>query len=121
MLCLTSEKNVYSWGAGENGTLGHDNFHGLNKPQLIKELKNDEIIFIAAGDFSSAAINVHGHLYTWGRGKYGILGHGSEENINSPRRVNDANLDNEKVFYVSLGYYHTLCATSMILINISGC
>lgn len=112
MMCLTSERSVYSWGSGDNGILGHGNTYGLNKPELIKELKNDDIIFIAAGDFSSAAINNHGHLFTWGKGKYGILGLGSEENITLPKRVYDINLENEKVFYIALGFYHSICSTS---------
>ena len=118
MMCLTSERSVFSWGSGEDGILGHGNTHGVNKPLLIKELKNDDIIFIAASDFSSAAINNHGHLYTWGRGKYGILGHGSEENITLPRRVQDSAIENEKVFYISLGFYHALCCTGMVFIYI---
>lgn len=113
-MCLTSERIVYSWGSGENGMLGHGNTSGFNKPQLIVSLKNDETIFIAVGDFNSAAINSNGHLYTWGRGKYGILGNGTEENSLLPRRIIDGDLDKEKVFYVSLGFYHTLCATRIL-------
>jgi alpha-tubulin suppressor-like RCC1 family protein len=111
MMCLTSEKSVYSWGSGENGILGHGNTSGLNKPQLIKELKAEEIIFIAAGDFVSGAISIKGHLFVWGRGKYGVLGIGSEENVSIPKRVDDNSIADEKIFFVSLGLYHTLCCT----------
>jgi hypothetical protein len=117
MMCLTSDKLVYSWGSGENGILGHGNHHGLNKPQLIKELRNEEIIFIAAGEFNSAAININGHLFTWGKGKYGMLGHGIEENSLLPKRVIDSTLQNERVFFVSMGFHHTLCATRKYLYN----
>ncbi len=116
MMCLTSERSVFSWGSGEDGILGHGNTSGLNKPEIVKELKNDEIIFIAAGDFTSAAINNHGHLYTWGRGKYGVLGHGSEESQFLPKRVYDSSLENEKVFFVALGFYHSLCSSSKWLV-----
>jgi len=109
MMCLTSDRLVYSWGSGNNGVLGHDNNDGLNKPELIKELKQYEIIFISAGDFSSAAINSDGNLFMWGRGKYGILGQGSEENQLKPKKIQDTILLNEKIFYVSCGFYHTLC------------
>jgi alpha-tubulin suppressor-like RCC1 family protein len=113
MMCLTSERTVFSWGSGDNGILGHGNSYGLNKPELIKELKNDEIIFIAAGDFASAAINIKGHLFLWGKGKYGILGMGSEENNFIPKRVVDNSIDQEKIFFVSLGFYHTLCCSGI--------
>ena len=114
MICLTTENKVYSWGSGENGILGHGNTYGLNKPQMIKEFQSEEIINIAAGSFNSAAINVNGNLFTWGRGKYGILGQGSEEDILVPRKVKEGNLDREKVFFVSLGFYHSVCLTSII-------
>jgi E3 ubiquitin-protein ligase HERC2 len=112
MICLTTENKVYSWGSGENGILGHGNTYGLNKPQMIKEFLSEEIIFVAAGSFNSAAINVNGHLYSWGRGKYGLLGHGSEEDITSPKRIKEGNIDKEQVFFISLGFYHTICITS---------
>ncbi len=114
MMCLTNEYTVFSWGSGENGVLGHGDTYGVNKPEIIKELKNDTIIFIAASDFSSAAINNYGHLFTWGKGKYGILGLGSEENVNLPKRVHDISLDSEQIFFVSLGFYHTICSSSKI-------
>ena len=95
MMCLTTENKVYSWGSGENGILGHGNTYGLNKPQMIKDLANENMIFIAAGSFNSAAIDVNGQLYTWGRGKYGILGQGSEEDILIPKKVNRPNRSNQ--------------------------
>ena len=115
MMCLTDERNVFSWGSGANGILGHGNDYGLDKPMIIKELKNSEIIFIAAGEFSSAAIDAHGQIYTWGRGKYGILGLGSEENSYIPKLISDKNLENVKLFYVSLGCYHSLCISSKFI------
>ena len=116
MLCLTSDHFVYSWGSGENGILGHGDNFGLNKPHLIKSFENTEIIFIAAGDFNSAAIDIKGSLYTWGRGNYGVLGLNSEESHSLPMKVNDENLNKERVFYVSLGFCHTLIATSIYII-----
>jgi alpha-tubulin suppressor-like RCC1 family protein len=118
MMCLTSERNVFSWGNGENGILGHGNEFGLDKPMLIKELQKEEIIYIAAGEFSSAAIDARGQLYMWGRGKYGILGLGTEDNISIPKMVIDQAFQDVKVFYVSLGIYHTLCLSSKNIINL---
>jgi alpha-tubulin suppressor-like RCC1 family protein len=111
MMCLSSEGVVYSWGSGENGVLGHGNNAGLNKPQMIRELRKEKICFIAAGEFNSAAISVHGSLYIWGQGKFGRLGIGNLDNQNTPQKVVDSGLDKEKVSYVSLGFYHTLCCT----------
>jgi len=46
------------------------------------------IIDIACGGFHSAAISRYGHLYTWGKGRYGRLGHGDYEDYLYPKLVN---------------------------------
>jgi len=115
MMALTNEKNVYSWGSGEGGQLGHGNEAGLDKPQLIASLRNLDIIFIAAGDSISGAIDLNGQLWLWGMGNFGRLGLGTEENINMPKPINDASLEKEKMFFVALGFYHTICATGKYL------
>ena len=109
MMCLSSEGLVYSWGSGENGVLGHGSMSSYDKPEVIKELKMSyEIVYIAAGMFTSAAISSTGQLFTWGRGKYGVLGLGSEESICIPTLVSNEKIKNEQIFYVSLGLYHSL-------------
>lgn len=35
----------------------------------------------------SAAVTARGELYTWGRGNYGRLGHGSSEDVSLPTLV----------------------------------
>ena len=43
---------------------------------------------IAAGGFHAAALTNDGEVYTWGTGRYGVLGHGSGgSNAASPKRV----------------------------------
>ena len=74
MIVLSSERRIYSWGSGDYGVLGHGNETGVNKPQLVKELVTEEIIFITCGEFNSGAITSHGRLYLWGNGKFGRLG-----------------------------------------------
>lgn len=74
MMVLSSDRKVYSWGSGEYGILGHGNENGINKPQLIMDLFDHEIIFITCGEFNSGAINSTGRLFLWGNGKFGRLG-----------------------------------------------
>ena len=42
---------------------------------------------IAAGGAHSACITVTGELYTWGKGRYGRLGHGDSEDQTRPKLV----------------------------------
>ncbi len=111
MMALSSDKLVFSWGAGEGGQLGHGTEAGLDKPQVIKALRNLNIIFIAAGEFNSGAVDSDGMLWLWGQGGYGRLGLGTEENFNIPKKIDDSVLEKEKIFFVTLGFYHTICAT----------
>ena len=120
MMALSSDRKLYSWGSGDFGVLGHGNETGVNKPQLVKDLVAEEIIFITCGEFNSGAISSLGRLYLWGNGKFGRLGNvnqfkvglGSEENENAPRLVMDSTIQKEKIFFVSIGFYHTICCTS---------
>jgi len=50
-------------------------------------------------------------LYTFGNGNWGVLGHGTEENLkfNQPKLVEK--LARRKVVDVALGEYHTLAMT----------
>ena len=42
---------------------------------------------ISSGSTYSSAITANGELYTWGRGNYGRLGHGSSEDSSFPSLV----------------------------------
>lgn len=56
-------------------------------PSIVDYLQDRDIVFVAAGDSHSACIDRHGHLYTWGGGGFGRLGHGDEGEIPVPRKV----------------------------------
>lgn len=45
------------------------------------------MISIAAGGAHSACITSAGELYTWGKGRYGRLGHGDSEDQSKPKMV----------------------------------
>ncbi|EFA86155.1 regulator of chromosome condensation domain-containing protein [Heterostelium album PN500] len=48
-MVLTDEGQVYTWGCGENGKLGHNSETNSNIPQLVKSLAKRNAILIAAG------------------------------------------------------------------------
>lgn len=67
-LALSSEGQVYSWGEGDDGKLGHGNKVSFDQPLLVEALLGIEIVDIACGGHHSAAISSTGALYTWGKG-----------------------------------------------------
>ena len=87
-LALSSEGEVFSWGEGEDGKLGHGNRTGCDRPRVIETLRGTEVVEIAAGGAHSACITSTGELYTWGKGRYGRLGHGDSDDQMRPKLVN---------------------------------
>lgn len=80
-------EQVFSWGEGEDGKLGHGNRLNLDKPKMIDALRSKKIREIACGSSHSAAITSNGELYTWGLGEYGRLGHGDNVTQLKPKMV----------------------------------
>ncbi|UYV60264.1 HERC2 [Cordylochernes scorpioides] len=100
-LALTSLGTVYSWGLGEGGRLGLGNNNFIEDPTLIQALFDKMVTKIACGSAYSAAITSTGELYTWGRGNYGRLGHGTSESQSVPLMVTA--LKGHVVTHVALG------------------
>lgn len=58
-----------------------------DRPRVIESLRGKEVVDVAAGGAHSACITSAGELYTWGKGRYGRLGHGDSEDQPRPKQV----------------------------------
>ncbi|KAF9675674.1 hypothetical protein SADUNF_Sadunf09G0056800 [Salix dunnii] len=56
---LTSKTEVYTWGKGANGRLGHGDADDRNSPSLVEALKDKQVKSIACGSNFTAAICLH--------------------------------------------------------------
>lgn len=56
---LTSKSEVYTWGKGANGRLGHGDTDDRNSPSLVEALKDKQVKSIACGTSFTAAICLH--------------------------------------------------------------
>ncbi|VFQ95498.1 unnamed protein product [Cuscuta campestris] len=56
---LTSRTEVYTWGKGANGRLGHGDMDDRNLPTLVEALKDKQVKSIACGTNFTAAICLH--------------------------------------------------------------
>ncbi|KAF7833335.1 PH, RCC1 and FYVE domains-containing protein 1-like isoform X1 [Senna tora] len=56
---LTSRTEVYTWGKGANGRLGHGDTDDRNTPTLVEALKDKQVKCIACGTNFTAAICLH--------------------------------------------------------------
>ncbi|KAI4321154.1 hypothetical protein MLD38_034572 [Melastoma candidum] len=56
---LTAKNEVYTWGKGANGRLGHGDVEDRKTPTLVEALKDRHVKFIACGSNYTAAICIH--------------------------------------------------------------
>ncbi|KAL6010052.1 hypothetical protein ACLOJK_000483 [Asimina triloba] len=56
---LTSRTEVYTWGKGANGRLGHGDTDDRNSPTLVEALKDKQVKSIACGSNFTAVICLH--------------------------------------------------------------
>ncbi|XP_052829652.1 E3 ubiquitin-protein ligase HERC2 isoform X3 [Octopus bimaculoides] len=110
-LALSAEGEVFTWGEGEDGKLGHGIKIPCDRPRMVEALRGKEVIDIAAGGAHSACITASGELYTWGKGRYGRLGHGDSDDQTKPKLVEV--LKDYRVIDVACGSgdAQTLCIT----------
>nr|CAD1840032.1 unnamed protein product [Ananas comosus var. bracteatus] len=56
---LTSRTEVYTWGKGANGRLGHGDTDDRNSPTLVETLKDKQVRSVVCGTNFTAAICIH--------------------------------------------------------------
>ncbi|XP_027024442.1 retinitis pigmentosa GTPase regulator b isoform X3 [Tachysurus fulvidraco] len=77
-LALT-EKNLYSFGLGQFGQLGHGTFTFESRlPKEVEHFRKGRVKHIACGENHSAVLTECGLLYTFGDGRHGKLALGDE-------------------------------------------
>ncbi|XP_047334494.1 RCC1 domain-containing protein RUG3, mitochondrial [Impatiens glandulifera] len=66
-VALNSLGQVFTWGYGGFGALGHSVYHRELYPRMVEGSWDSEICHIATSGTHTAAITKSGELYTWGR------------------------------------------------------
>ncbi|PIK33655.1 putative E3 ubiquitin-protein ligase HERC2, partial [Apostichopus japonicus] len=97
-LALTTAGEVYIWGNGDDTGI-------TEEPTLVADLPDMDsgnlVTSISCGAGYSAVITSNGQLYTWGKGLYGRLGHGTSDDQPKPKLVEG--LQGEQVQQVACG------------------
>ena len=115
-LALSAEREVYSWGDGTHGSLGHADRSATAGPRRIEALERVESI--AAGISKSAAVDDRGRLFTWGHAVWpegpSDLGYELDQATElqlTPKRVDALSEDCEVGVGVAFGRGFTLAVT----------
>ncbi|CAL8291222.1 unnamed protein product [Lota lota] len=69
------QTEVWSWGQGDHGQLGHGDNLARLQPLCIKSLNNKEVMRVAAGAHHSLALTAGSQVFSWGSNRSGQLGH----------------------------------------------
>lgn len=122
---MTAQGQVYSWGQGEGGLLGHGNSISQPTPKKIDALDGLSITSIVCGGLHTLAVTKQGHVYSWGRAEGGQLGlptdqmfYDSRTNdlyLTTPKRIRGP-LDGLFVIQVACGDAHSLALTNLGLV-----
>lgn len=100
---------VYSWGWGDFGRLGHGNSSDLFTPKPIKALHGLRIRQIACGDSHCLAVTMEGEVQSWGRNQNGQLGLGTTEDSLVPQKIQA--FEGISIKMVAAGAEHTAAVT----------
>uniref|UniRef100_A0A0E0DEH5 RCC1-like domain-containing protein n=1 Tax=Oryza meridionalis TaxID=40149 RepID=A0A0E0DEH5_9ORYZ len=103
------EQQVYSWGWGDFGRLGHGNSSDVFTPQPVKALQGIKIKQIACGDSHCLAVTMAGEVQSWGRNQNGQLGLGTTEDSLLPQKIQA--FEGVCVKMIAAGAEHTAAVT----------
>ncbi|XP_052197629.1 PH, RCC1 and FYVE domains-containing protein 1 isoform X2 [Diospyros lotus] len=90
MAIVTTSGQLFTYGDGTFGVLGHGNLQSISQPREVESLRGLWVKCVACGPWHTAAIveimvdrfkfnNPGGKLFTWGDGDKGRLGHADQE------------------------------------------
>jgi alpha-tubulin suppressor-like RCC1 family protein len=83
----TEGGDVYTFGDGDGGMLGHGGDEDEHVPRVVEALAGQKVVGAAAGTDHTLVWTEGGEVYTFGDGEDGRLGHGGEECAHLPRAV----------------------------------
>ncbi|KAK9009798.1 hypothetical protein V6N11_036323 [Hibiscus sabdariffa] len=105
---VSASGDLFTWGDGTHnaGILGHgtDMSHWIPK-RVSGAIEGQQVLSVACGTWHSALATSDGKLFTFGDGKFGVLGHGDRENVMYPKEVQM--LSGLKTVKVACGVWHT--------------
>lgn len=87
VIVVTTESQVFTWGEGSKGQLGHGDTVSLTKPKAVEALTGKSITRACCGDGFSMFASDRGIVLTCGNGSKGCLGHSDWSAVYRPRLI----------------------------------
>jgi len=105
----TKEGELFTFGLGDGGKLGHGGTHEEHVPRLVDALAGKKVVGATACKMHTAVWMETGELFTFGAGQFGQLGHGDKADEYAPRLVEA--LAGHEVIGASASAEHTVAWT----------
>ncbi|PRP87030.1 putative uvb-resistance protein uvr8 [Planoprotostelium fungivorum] len=100
------EGDVFTFGCGSLGRLGHGDNNHLTSPKVVSSLRGKRILQIGAGNWYTMALSDHGAVFSWGYNRFGQIGHGKASTQLFPRHI--SSLYNNTIVKICCGKVHSL-------------
>ena len=109
--CISTNKELFTFGNGNYGKLGHCNFDHVLTPTKVAYFVMQKVDNVVCGSYNTICITTDSKLYAWGKNSHGMLGipHLQEKNILIPTEI-QYQKDNADLIIneVALGSMHTM-------------
>lgn len=102
---LSENGQVFTWGGGKNGRLGHGDEKIRSQPTWVETLSNEKGLVITAGYHNNLVLSEKGEVYSWGWGAHGQLGLGDNKDRDIPCVIKE--LSDKKIVSLSCGDRHS--------------
>jgi len=109
-LVCTSDGDLYTFGSGANGMLGHGGEDNEATPRVVEALSHVHVSGVACGNMHSVVMTKQGGCYTFGHAWYGRLGHPDQEQDQVRPQLVET-LRDKRLVAVAAGDDHTLVST----------
>ncbi|KAH1149870.1 hypothetical protein GYH30_044067 [Glycine max] len=124
-VALTARGEVYTWGFGRGGRLGHPDFdiHSgqaavITPRQVTSGLGSRRVMAIAAAKHHTVISTQGGEVFTWGSNREGQLGYPSVDTQPTPRRVSSLR---SRIVAVAAANKHTAVVSDLGEVFTWGC
>jgi alpha-tubulin suppressor-like RCC1 family protein len=111
---------LYTWGGGMYGKLGHGNENGHSIPCLVDALIGVKVRQIACGSRHTVALLENKDVYAWGDKENGVSGHGDSEGHQYVPRVIDE-LKDKQIKQISACGFHTAALSGILVCSLFAC
>lgn len=117
ILALDHKGNIWAWGAGEQGQLGHRVAERRRLEYLVPNrvgLPKNKMAYVSSGSYNGFAIDVKGKVWAWGLNNYGQAGVTSgagQDNALVQRPSVVHSLDGYSINSIEGGSHHSIACT----------